>query len=1451
MQKNLTYHNNNLDKFHNLIFKEGKKTRFEGTKPLDNLANNGGEIGERYFVNRNGEYNGIVIELIEKIYPQFNHYLVHQIYQCVECDYIGVEFFISKFNLINLYQKYSNDLFKFIIDEFLISNNLEKFYSNYPAINSVLKNDSDIELVKLKNFIHTDIHELIPSAIKVIGTGMLLPSDWVGKVFKSGKEFHSSIDMLDERIGKPPVTYLANYCMVKQKLNMPEIFNSDIKKKYFTNNENFNIFVLNSNNLKFDFGKEHVDPNITYSFIEINFDFADSNIIISTIKELVKNKNLNKEKNYKIIVLFEWDKILQSADAVNQIHTSIGFNVSLLQKSIRKGKETINCLLESVEKLSKAKPFNNPEYSYEMVSGSRQLMWRSFITIIEETKLYMSNKYLEIIDFLIYSMIFSKYPNYFISNELTQKVKKTLILIQASKEYWDFRPWVKNINVKKNINLKKLDFGSPDIKLRQFELGIFLGIKLMPGMKGDKVMLEATINWLNSNPELPILLDINKIIIDKHLNTNTNNFIEKINWFSALDHHSNPNIITQLHNALYGFNGFDKFYKIKNHNNSWTKLEDISSLIWKVNSEYNFRKHQFEWDELNDLVYFIQVMLSDAKSNIIFDSNYDIGKFITGVKKNFDSTNLSDLNLDKMFCLNAELNLKLNLVDLEREKLFWEINLDKTKFENIENDKLNNNISAMRIGQIILSTQYSNNFWYKGKKIIPIYTNEEIKFKYGDTIVEQEDENNIVENSKKDTNDKSKKSVKSTTNYFTYFQILSYYLNNYNVKTKVNLQILNTKSFEIKVKSNSIFINGIECVKIKTKKIEKTDKIDCINKKIQLEWIESGLNNFLLDEKISIYKYKIKNDLVDKKLKYILEISNSNPINKYINYKSLLNCGFKIKSNEIIDLDIVGLIPLDLIKKIICRIETSIEDKKDKIILLLGKVDRSGKGSTEAVDESDEGYLIRVMNVLSCFYGCFEKVNENKFIIHIYSTGYKYWLDKINELENKKNLVVITKEDIKKDKENINKINFIKTKLWKHQANIRDMIIRGINKWGQKGWGDASNVGSGKTLTGLSVIEGISNLCLENNCKYGMNFLILTPNTNLYVVWIDEIKTHCDLGKINCWVQNSNGKWNLENFNDNSKYSGLKKNKSKIKSNDLNNENMEKMNKINLYISTMGRNRDNPIKSNIKFVIIDECLTVQNNTSKWTMKAFEQVVRAKYGVLMLSATFFRTRFDKLFFMLKMFQLHIPTKPEYLDTILNIAIGANIKSNQTKWIETIHKIQMDKEFYVEYSKNKKKDKKESYLGLKKFLFSNVDWEEIIILKTNELIKQGRKVLIFAESEVQLERLVELTSVKGIKNLWSFYPDITKDICVISKHKGTYGINNLVKYNTILMKLPEPDKLPQMKGRLDRPGQMSEKLFIEYIIIADTIDEIDLISLQMANNFYSSHIIPLANYYLKYA
>jgi hypothetical protein len=245
------------DKFINLIFKEGKTTRFgtNGLSQIDNLANYGGDIGSKYFVNRNGEYNGIVIELMDKVYPLYLSNSIHQIYLCVETDYIGIGILIERFGLGKLYLAYSNELPRFVVDEFLLTNNLEPIYLDYPKIKQNLLNGVDKDLVELKKNIGYDTHQLIQVPIKVIGTGSLLPEDWMCKIFSSGKEFHQSIDLLDDRIGKPPVTYLANYSMVKRVLMEPEFISPTILK-YYKQKSDTNVFILCSHGLKFNLGLE-------------------------------------------------------------------------------------------------------------------------------------------------------------------------------------------------------------------------------------------------------------------------------------------------------------------------------------------------------------------------------------------------------------------------------------------------------------------------------------------------------------------------------------------------------------------------------------------------------------------------------------------------------------------------------------------------------------------------------------------------------------------------------------------------------------------------------------------------------------------------------------------------------------------------------------------------------------------------------------------------------------------------------------------------------------------------------------------------------------------------------------------------------------------------------------------------------------------------------------------
>ena len=50
----------------------------------------------------------------------------------------------------------------------------------------------------------------------------------------------------------------------------------------------------------------------------------------------------------------------------------------------------------------------------------------------------------------------------------------------------------------------------------------------------------------------------------------------------------------------------------------------------------------------------------------------------------------------------------------------------------------------------------------------------------------------------------------------------------------------------------------------------------------------------------------------------------------------------------------------------------------------------------------------------------------------------------------------------------------IKTKLWEHQEETVEKIINGYVKEDKKGFGDASCVGAGKTLTALSIMQRLA-----------------------------------------------------------------------------------------------------------------------------------------------------------------------------------------------------------------------------------------------------------------------------------------------------------------------------------------------------------------------------------------
>ncbi|NDB59956.1 DEAD/DEAH box helicase [bacterium] len=376
-----------------------------------------------------------------------------------------------------------------------------------------------------------------------------------------------------------------------------------------------------------------------------------------------------------------------------------------------------------------------------------------------------------------------------------------------------------------------------------------------------------------------------------------------------------------------------------------------------------------------------------------------------------------------------------------------------------------------------------------------------------------------------------------------------------------------------------------------------------------------------------------------------------------------------------------------------------------------------------------------------------------------------------------------------------------------HQQNTVDFILKNVAD-GKRGFGDASNVGAGKTLSALSTISELYTYHRQKK----VFALILLPTEKLYKTWRDEISKHFDQS-IRILEQQANGS---------------------LKGKEIDG--------LNLVITTMGRNREHLLEKKWLFVVIDECLTVQNKEAQQTMSAWIQSIHSTYGVLLLSATFFRTRFDKLLYMLKMLNCNLPETKEYLDTILCDSIKVHLPASKREWKDTVLRYQLDTSKRKVYDSILESDlsNEMKYVRLHQFIREHIDYCNMFV-NTIQKLEKGKKALIYAESKLEAEQFAKNIPDVGL------YPDISKRHVVVSYANGTYGLNDLVGFNVLVTRPPEPDKLPQMKGRLDRPGQLSNQLEIIYILLENTIEEATYLRIDLCNKFYSNHIMPISEFY----
>lgn len=1288
--------------FENIISLEKKRVcaKMYGKKLSKNIANFGIKKDGIATVERNGEYHGLSIQALDDVLPLFTNYRIAHAIKYLESGDI-----ISAMNM--LYVKNTHEMY------YILFNWLKKY--NFKITDAIQHNYGKIILKEInKNILdqrlENDRATPIPCKLRIVDIGSskghhsVVPDSWIGKEFKSGSDLHQHMDELEWRRDKPKVNYCCVYGMIINDTNVWITYETackiyptygiiishesgKINAKYYDFSSNKNIEMVDEKKYENWLKSNHIE---TYDILN------GKKFIVACHKKLLFNDETVYGKN----------------------ENNVGYLVSCIQKCIRRGSVCSTLLCKVIKQLNKSKPYNLPEHNYMRVSGTKQLLWRLFITTIEDSSIYKCNISSMFSLELIYalSVLCHIDSSLQLKDENIQILCHTALIIQSFKNHWEWRKG----NVKKISSTEIQKFTDDEISN-----AIKFAILHTPMMRGDNEMLTKSIDRIKTF-EIPIIKNVSPDLIKEILKLSDDEKEYECQC-ESYDMHCFPNIILLVQGST------------KKQRDKTTR--DIPHIIWDYISRNNFR-------------YDINYPESSVDNDIV-STTREIQKYIF----NNGTKNIDYVKHDTLDKTIIPIFSKL----VKQSKSYIDENMD---------------VFNKRTAFLLLF----------GKKM---HMTSVGKFKSVDVIVGG------------DINYPLKIKRVSTKNKYEYmvgeekYEYERKFIETLDQPIKINLPNA-IPSYEWKFDKSYVYIQI---------KIDKSDNINKIN----------SFSFYVNDEKIDAFdghKLMLKmpksetmkhNDVIDKLIeqsmynkKYISNDFEINLITRYV-WKIRNECHHYSIMNWIRD----NNIPIDVWKIINSRLISNNN-------LTTGPVDRGGNKTLNAISYEYEGCIWRIMNMLSMIYP--ETIHINgllNFKIDKNTSGYQHLLDSIQSLQVYDNDKITDKKNDTKKHRNV-KIDVpkITTELWEHQKSSSSRIYDGIINLHKKGHADASHVGSGKTLIALTVITKLLKYQSKNRITH-TGVLILLPTEKLYKTWDDEIEKHTK--KFNVCHQYADGHLDSE-----------------IQYNTI-------------LITTLGRMRDHPLIHKWLYVVIDECLSVQNSTSLHTNEAWRQVSNSQFGVLLLSATFFRSRFDKLLYMLKMLRTELPLEIEYLDTILNECLVCYISENSRKWYTNIHRFDLSKDIQKEYDKiiNSDDSYEIRYTRITSLMFKKCDYMKCF----SDVIKTigNRKALIYARSKDEADEISD-----NIKNV-SRYPDKSKKHVVLSYTEGTYGLNDLVIYDTIITRICDTDRIPQMKGRLDRPNQKSDVLHIEYFFYENTIEEMNLYKLEMAKKFNGQYIIPLAQFY----
>ena len=531
-------------------------------KLVANLANYGGKSDTIVKLERNGEYYGIAVRLLENVKPLLtSRYIIRIIRR------LSVQDYMSSMELLFVT---SVDEIAYILDAWI--KNATENYDDYANVFSFHKNNYP----QYNEWIKTVTHDPINAKMAIVEIGhntvtnnSVVPVEWTDKIFNGARELHAAMDKLDTRIGKTPVTYAVIYSMIIQSKNIihPHLsnLNTDEKKKI--------LFMVDIIDNKFYtlINPELDDMNTNkYQYV----DYPDF-VIAFVQSDILNTKSPKKSKD-------------------------VGLLVSQLQKSIRRGRYCSKALLEAISLLNISPNYNLPEHGFLRVSSAKQLVWRLFITIFEDSCPYVAHHQLQLIDLMMLVLITNRAQEYCFTNNILRMIKITALIAQYNDSPQYLMNW-RDYPAQTDIQLLN------SIVISSIHTSIALAINNLIMMTNDNIMLSKYYSITQNYPyhDIPIdFMDNIDAILERNYYLHNNKCYE-LSILASFDQHCKTHVILYYQSTL---------------STPAKTTRQISNYIWDVSSGYNIRVNNSEL-KIDQELLNVQQFLFDVHYSIPTTNN--------------------------------------------------------------------------------------------------------------------------------------------------------------------------------------------------------------------------------------------------------------------------------------------------------------------------------------------------------------------------------------------------------------------------------------------------------------------------------------------------------------------------------------------------------------------------------------------------------------------------------------------------------------------------------------------------------------------------------------------------------------------------------------------------------------------------------------------------------------